>query len=39
VLDSQGLQTVVTLFNVDLSTTPEASLFKIDEQQRMLNSR
>jgi outer membrane lipoprotein-sorting protein len=38
VLDSQGLQTVVTLFNVDLSTTPEAGLFKIDEQQRMINS-
>jgi outer membrane lipoprotein-sorting protein len=38
VLDSQGLQTVVTLFNVDLSTTPDPALFKIDEQQRMLNS-
>jgi outer membrane lipoprotein-sorting protein len=38
VLDSQGLQTVVTLFNIDLATKPEASLFKIDEQQRMLNS-
>jgi outer membrane lipoprotein-sorting protein len=38
VLDSQGLRTVVTLFNIDLSTTPDAALFKIDEQQRMLNS-
>jgi outer membrane lipoprotein-sorting protein len=38
VLDSQGLQTVVTLFNVDLTATPDPSLFKIDEQQRMLNS-
>jgi outer membrane lipoprotein-sorting protein len=38
VLDSQGLQTVVTLFNVDLSTAPDPALFKIDEQQRMLNS-
>jgi outer membrane lipoprotein-sorting protein len=37
VLDSQGLQTVVTLFNVDLAAVPDASLFKIDEQQRMLN--
>ncbi len=39
VLDSQGLQTVVTLFNVDLSATPDASLFKIDERQQMMNSR
>ena len=38
VLDSQGLQTVVTLFNVDLSTAPDPGLFKIDEQRRMLNS-
>jgi outer membrane lipoprotein-sorting protein len=38
VLDSQGLQTVVTLFNVDLTKTPDPSLFKIDEQLRMLNS-
>jgi outer membrane lipoprotein-sorting protein len=38
VLDSQGLQTVVTLFNVDLVTAPDAALFKIDEQQRLLNS-
>jgi outer membrane lipoprotein-sorting protein len=37
-IDSQGLQTVVTLFNIDLTTTPDPSLFKIDEQQRMLNS-
>jgi outer membrane lipoprotein-sorting protein len=37
-LDSQGLQTVVTLFNLDLAAIPDASLFKIDEQQRMLNS-
>lgn len=39
VLDSQGLQTVVTLFNVDLATVPDPSLFKIDEQQQMMNSR
>jgi outer membrane lipoprotein-sorting protein len=39
VLDSQGLQTVVTLFNVDLAATPDAALFKIDEQQKMMNSR
>jgi outer membrane lipoprotein-sorting protein len=38
VLDGQGLQTVVTLFNVDLSATPDPALFKIDEQQRLLNS-
>jgi outer membrane lipoprotein-sorting protein len=38
VLDSQGLQTVVTLFNLDLVTAPDAALFKIDEQQRMINS-
>jgi outer membrane lipoprotein-sorting protein len=38
VLDAQGLQTVVTLFNVDATATPDPSLFKIDEQQRMLNS-
>ena len=39
VLDSQGLQTVVTLFNVDLATVPDPALFKIDEQQQMMNSR
>lgn len=39
VLDSQGLQTVVTLFNVDLTTVPDPALFKIDEQQQMMNSR
>jgi outer membrane lipoprotein-sorting protein len=38
VLDAQGLQTVVTLFNVDATATPDPALFKIDEQQRMLNS-
>jgi outer membrane lipoprotein-sorting protein len=38
VLDAQGLQTVVTLYNVDLATAPDPALFKIDEQQRMLNS-
>jgi outer membrane lipoprotein-sorting protein len=37
VLDAQGLQTTVTLFNVDLLTQPDPSLFKIDEQ-RMLNT-
>jgi outer membrane lipoprotein-sorting protein len=38
VLDSQGLQTVVTLFNIDLTATPDPALFTIDERQRMMNS-
>ncbi len=31
VIDAQGYQTVVTLFNVDLTTEPDPSLFHIDE--------
>jgi outer membrane lipoprotein-sorting protein len=31
VTDSQGFQTVVSLFNVDLITKPDPALFKIDE--------
>jgi outer membrane lipoprotein-sorting protein len=33
VIDAQGFQTVVTLFNVDLTTNPDPSLFYIDENQ------
>jgi outer membrane lipoprotein-sorting protein len=31
VIDAQGFQTVVTLFNVDLTTQPDPALFHIDE--------
>ena len=31
VIDAQGFQTVVTLFNVDLKTNPDPALFHIDE--------
>jgi outer membrane lipoprotein-sorting protein len=31
VIDAQGFQTVVTLFNVDLKTEPDLALFHIDE--------
>ena len=31
VIDAQGFQTVVTLFNVDLKTKPDPGLFHIDE--------
>jgi outer membrane lipoprotein-sorting protein len=31
VIDAQGFQTVVTLFNVDLKTKPDPELFHIDE--------
>jgi outer membrane lipoprotein-sorting protein len=31
VIDAQGFQTVVTLFNVDLATNPDPALFHIDE--------
>ena len=31
VIDAQGFQTVVTLFNVDLRTNPDPGLFHIDE--------
>jgi outer membrane lipoprotein-sorting protein len=31
VIDAQGFQTVVTLFNVDLKTQPDPALFHIDE--------
>ena len=30
-IDAQGFQTVVTLFNVDLKTKPDPALFHIDE--------
>ena len=33
VIDAQGFQTVVTLFNVDLTTQPDQALFHIDENQ------
>jgi outer membrane lipoprotein-sorting protein len=33
VIDAQGFQTVVTLFNVDLTTNPDPALFHIDENQ------
>ena len=36
--DAQGYQTVVTLFDVDLTTRPDESLFKIDEQ-RMIGAK
>jgi len=36
--DAQGYQTVVTLFDVDLATRPDESLFKIDEQ-RMIGAK
>jgi outer membrane lipoprotein-sorting protein len=36
--DAQGLQTVVTLFNLDLTTKPDEALFKIDEQ-RMIGQK
>jgi outer membrane lipoprotein-sorting protein len=31
VIDAQGFQTVVTLFNLDLKTKPDPALFHIDE--------
>jgi outer membrane lipoprotein-sorting protein len=31
VIDAQGFQTVVTLFNLDLTTKPDPALFRIDE--------
>ena len=31
VIDAQGFQTVVSLFNVDLTTKPDPDLFRIDE--------
>jgi outer membrane lipoprotein-sorting protein len=31
VIDAQGFQTIVTLFNLDLKTKPDPSLFHIDE--------
>jgi outer membrane lipoprotein-sorting protein len=36
--DAQGFQTVVTLFNVDLTAHPDEALFKIDEQ-RMIGQK
>jgi outer membrane lipoprotein-sorting protein len=35
--DAQGYKTVVTLFNVDLTTKPDEGLFKIDEQRMIGN--
>ena len=32
VIDAQGFQTVVTLFNIDLKTAPDPALFHIDEE-------
>ena len=34
VIDAQGFQTVVTLFNMDLKTNPDPALFHIDENLR-----
>jgi len=41
VVDAQGFQTVVTLFNVDLKTQPDPALFHIDEnlQSNQLGNR
>jgi outer membrane lipoprotein-sorting protein len=41
VIDAQGFQTVVTLFNVDLKTKPDSALFHIDESRptNMLGGR
>jgi outer membrane lipoprotein-sorting protein len=36
--DAQGFDTVVTLFNLDLTARPDESLFKIDEQ-RMIGQK
>jgi outer membrane lipoprotein-sorting protein len=36
--DAQGFQTVMTFFNIDLTTKPDESLFKIDEQ-RMIGQK
>ena len=40
-IDAQGFQTVVTLFNLDLKTKPDPALFHIDElpANRLGNSR
>ena len=37
VIDAQGFQTVVTLFNVDLKTQPDPALFHIDENCRPIS--
>ena len=41
VIDAQGFQTVVTLFNIDLKTKPDPALFHIDESlpTKMLGGR
>ena len=40
VIDAQGFQTVVTLFNVDLKTKPDPELFHIDEPMpKMIRNR
>ena len=36
--DAQGFQTVVTLFNLDLTTRPDPSLFSINESLTTSNS-
>jgi len=35
VIDAQGFQTVVTLFNIDLKSEPDPQLFHIDETPRL----
>ena len=35
VIDAQGFQTVVSLFNVDLTTKPDPDLFHIDQSPRI----
>jgi outer membrane lipoprotein-sorting protein len=39
VIDAQGFQTVVTLFNIDLKTKPDPALFHIDEDIPNLSGR
>jgi outer membrane lipoprotein-sorting protein len=36
--DAQGYQTIVTLFDIDLTSAPDEGLFKIDEQ-RMIGQK
>ena len=39
VIDAQGFQTVVTLFNIDLKTKPDPELFHIDENLPKVSGR
>ncbi len=39
VIDAQGFQTVVTLFNIDLKTKPDPELFHIDENLPKISGR